>query len=548
MADPWAAFPDAPSADPWAAFPDAPAPRTPQPVGAAMSVNNTPMPAQSPTVEEPPAKPWSDLPGNVLSSAGNFVSSMVHPFLHPVDTVTGLADIGQGVVSKGRALARGAVGLPIDVDRPAVEASADAAGNYFADRFGSMRKIRNTLITDPVGSLADASMILAPGVTLPGRAGAAVGAVSRAIDPVTQSINALKLAGPVAAKLTGAALGGTSGAGGRSVADAVGAGKASVSGTQEGAEIGNAFRDNMRGAPTSDVVDRAKGALEQVRAERNQAYQAGKADLSKDATVLDFTPIDAAVNKAAEVGTFRGHTGSSVPKTVEPAAVETVDKMRKVVDDWRASDPVEFHTPLGIDALKRTLGNLRDSTGPHTPERVAANRIYEAVRGEIVQQAPAYSKMMEDYAKASTQLKETERTFSLGERATGDTAARKLVSATRNNVQTNFGERARLLDELAKYDPTLPYAIAGQAANTLAPRGIVSRGGLMALGSSMLANPLNVLAAPAFSPRLVGEGAYYAGKGAGIADRGANALRLTEENLRRTGRGAFQAGRQQEAR
>jgi hypothetical protein len=155
--------------------------------------------------------------------------------------------------------------------------------------------------------------------------------------------------------------------------------------------------------------------------------------------------------------------------------------------------------------------------------------------------------MMEDYAKASTQLKEAERTFSLGERATGDTAARKLTSATRNNVNTNFGERARLLDELAKYDPTLPYAIAGQAVNTLAPRGLVSRGGLMALGGSAMSNPLAMLAAPVFSPRVVGEAAYYAGKGGGLAEQAMNFLRLNEQNARRGGRAAYQSGRAQEA-
>ncbi len=83
--------------------------------------------------------------------------------------------------------------------------------------------------------------------------------------------------------------------------------------------------------------------------------------------------------------------------------------------------------------------------------------------------------------------------------------------------------------------------------NALAPQGLVGRGGLMATGGSMLAHPGNALVLPAFSPRLVGEVTHALGRGAGMAQRGANALRITEENLRRAGRGGFQAGRLQEA-
>lgn len=539
MSPPWERYaePSAPaeSAGPWSKYEAQPAaPRAPRPIGAAMSVNNPPIAAPSSrTSEQPnPGKPWSDVPGEALqnlpASAGNFFSALAQPILHPIDTATGLAKVGEGVVSKGRALARGAVGLPVDVDRPTVEAPANAVGQLYTDRYGSTEGFKNALATDPVGVAADAATVLSGGAALPGRAGAIAGTVSRAIDPVTQSMNALKLTGKGTGIVAENALGMTTGAGKDSVRTAARAGR-------EGGEAGEAFTQNMRGhVPVSDVVDTAKDAVAQMRAERSQAYKEGMADLSKDKTVMDFDPIDKAVDKAANVGSFKG-------VTVEPRAQDLVAEMRGTVEQWKKLDPAEYHTPEGIDALKRNLGNLRDATQPNTPERVAADRVYKAVRDQIADQAPGYSKTMEAYQQASDKLKETTRTLSLTERASGDTAARKLLSATRNSVQTNYGQRQKLIDALAELEPTLPYQIAGQGMNALTPRGLVAR--LGAMGTA----PVNALALPAFSPRLVGEAAYYAGKGTGLSEKALNFLRINEESARRAGRAGYQTGRQQEA-
>jgi hypothetical protein len=120
-----------------------------------------------------------------------------------------------------------------------------------------------------------------------------------------------------------------------------------------------------------------------------------------------------------------------------------------------------------------------------------------------------------------------------------------LLSATRNNVQTNYGGRQKLIDMLAEQDSTLPYAIAGQAANSLAPRGVVARGGLMAagVGGTVAANPLAVLALPAFSPRAVGESAYYFGKARGAGSRALDALHLDANTIRELERAGYQGGR-----
>jgi hypothetical protein len=527
------------------------APKAAKPVAAAMSVNNPPLPAPQPEVgpappqaPQQPPMPWGDVAMNALknlpASAGDFAGSLYHAVTNPVETVKTVGQLAGGVISKtGRPGNLLRVGdpepTPQEMERRAKdEGVTNAFGDLMASRYATDAARRNTMATDPVGVLADFSTVASGGAALPGRAGMIAGKIATATDPITQTGNALKLAGKGAETVTSNALGLTTGAGKESVRAAARAGR-------EGGDSARAFTDSMRGnVPIEDVVNTAKAAVDQVRQDRAAAYKGGMADLSKDKTVLDFQPIDDALAKATDVGTFKG-------KVVNRSAGETMDKVSQIVTEWKGLDPKEFHTPEGLDALKRTLGDLRDSTEHGTPARVAADRVYNAVKGEIAKQAPDYAKTMEAYARASDNLKEVTKTLSLGEKATGDTAGRKLLSATRNEAQTNYGQRIKLIDQLAQHEPTLPYMIAGQGMNALAPRGLVGRGGMMAAGGSILANPLNAFLLPGFSPRLVGEAAYAGGKGAGLTGKALNALRITEENIRRTGRGAYQTGRLQEA-
>ena len=515
----------------------------PKPVGAAMAVRQP-----TPQVTKAPGeRSWSDVPGEALSnlpeSAGNFVNALVQPIIHPVDTAKSLGALAEGVYSKiatPRTFTPSGAGKPRfqivpqtaeqQAQRAQTEAPADAVGQFFADRYGSVEGLKKTLATDPVGAAADAATVLTGGAMAAPRGSAIAGTLSRvgaAVDPLTQTGNVLKLSGKGVEAATSNALGMTTGAGTSSVRAAANAGR-------EGGEIADTFRANMRGqVPVTEIVEQAKSALDMVRQERAQAYKAGMAKVGQDTAVLDFAPVEEAVGKASQVGTYKG-------QVVETKAQGIAGEIAEVVNNWKSLDPKEFHTAEGFDALKRTIGNIRDSTQYGTPERVAADRVYRAVRAEVAKQAPEYSKIMDAYARASEQIGEATKTFSLREGLTGDTAARKLLSATRNNVQTNYGQREKILNALAEHDPTLPAAIAGQSLNALLPRGIVARGGAM-IGAGSL-SPI-AAALPAFSPRLVGETAYYGGKLAGGAETAANALRINALNARRAGEAAFQAGR-----
>lgn len=485
---------------------------------------------------------WADVPGEALrnlpASAGNFVNALVQPIIHPIDTGKALIALGDAVGSKisrpGNLLR---VGDPEPTPeqlkaRAQREAPADAVAQFYSDRYGSVEGLKNTLATDPVGVASDAATVLSLGSMIPVKGAATLGKVGAAIDPLTQAGRAVKAVGKrVVEPLASNALGVTTGAGTESIRAAGRAGK-------KGGDAADVFTANMRGdVPIDQIVDVAKSGLEKIRQERAAAYKAGKVNLSKDKAVIPFDDIDAAIGKASEVGSFQG-------VNINRPAGKTMDEISSIVTEWKALDPAVYHTPEGLDALKRSIGSVRDSAEYGTPARVAADRVYNAVKAEIEAQAPAYAKMMEDYARSSEKIKEVTKTFSLGEKATGDTAARKLQAATRDNANTSWRSRGELLNELSVYEPSLPYAISGQSLNALPPRGLVGRGGAMAVASGALANPLGTAASLlAFSPRIVGETVYFGGKAAGKIDDVAETLGIDAATLRAAAQASFQTGR-----
>lgn len=330
---------------------------------------------------------------------------------------------------------------------------------------------------------------------------------------------ALKVAGKAGslAKQGGSALvrnvvGMSTGAGGDAVGAAYQAGKA-----------GNrAFVDHMRGGSADDIVAQAREAIGNMRAERAAAYRSGMVDIGNDMSVIDFTPISKAINGIRSMGSYKG-------QQINKNAAGTVDDITNTVNKWASLDPSEYHTPEGLDALKRALGDIRDATQFGTPARRAADSAYNAVKAEINKQAPSYAKVMKDYTDASEALREVEKAFSTGEKASKDTTLRKLLSVMRNNVNTNFGNRMELAQRLSDNGaPDLLPSIAGQAMSSNTPRGLQ---GLAATGAGVagLSNPAFLAALPFQSPRLMGEAAYGLGRltgGAGnIATAGGNAVR-----------------------
>jgi hypothetical protein len=457
-------------------------------------------------------KDWSTVAGkaisNIPSSAMNFAENLGGAVMHPIDTLGGLAE---GVIGGIQNLP----GATVDKEgffgdyRP----TADKIGAFYKDRYGSMDGFKYALGSDPVGVLSDLSAVLgigAGGLTkvakvanIPELTKAATlfSKASSATNPVNAVIK------PVSALTTKAlpyALGAFTGTGSDTLKEAV---RAGVQGGSKLQDFKNHMRDT-NGVSFEDIVTDARGALGNLRTERGNAYKSGMTGINNDPAILDFSKVEDAANKAMNIGSYKG-------KVINRSAGSTNTQIQDLITEWKGANPAEFHTAAGIDALKQAIGDVRDSTQFGTPARVAADRVYLAAVAEITKQAPAYAKVMKDYSDNSKQLTELTKTLSLGEKASKDTAIRKMQSMTRNNVITNFGARNKLGKVLEQHGAdNLLAKVAGQSLNSWTPRGITGAiAPQAALGiAAGAANPLLLSGMVLQSPRLMGEAAAMTGR------------------------------------
>lgn len=496
-------------------------------IAAAIKAN---MPAQP---EAPKESDAMRLVKNIPGSAKNFAGGIWDAVTNPLDTIKGLALAGEG---GARAILPKSVSTLVDKrlsGNPEVGAKADetagAIGQFYKNRYGSLAQAKESLITDPVGVAGDVSTVLGiGGATVPGKVGNVLSTASKYTNPLSVV--------PAAAKATGAVgkqvLGLTTGVGPENIGQAA----------KAGARGDTAFWKNLSGqSDMTEVIAQAKAGLDQMRQAKSAQYRADMTALKTDKAVLKFDGIDKALGDAGGLVTFKGQVKNQ-------RAAGAVQQMADDVQAWKQLDPAEFHTPEGLDALKQKLGATLESIPfEEKTARLAAGKVYNAVKAEIEKQAPTYAKTMRDYTQASEQISEIERAFSLGNRASQDTAMRKLQSLSRNNVNTNYGNRLDLGKQLVEQggQDIFP-AIAGQAMNTWTGRGLVGQGGSLATlgGAAALQNPLLIGLLPFQSPKAVGASLYGAGRAAGGTSRLLGLDKLDPDTVRLLGLLAAQSGRE----
>jgi hypothetical protein len=392
----------------------------------------------------------------------------------------------------------------------------NALSDVLEERYGGMDEIERTLVSDPIGLVADLSMVLTAGGTAAARAPGAVGKTGRVAARAGQAIDPISFAGNVLSKATPEDLANFARrAPAESVALTTGA---PPSAFRQAYDIGaerqrlgvtprsEAFREGLAGkVDPSDLVADAKRAMQEVRDAASQEYRSGMMDVATDKSILSFDDIDIALQKMRSDAMFNG-------QVVDSAALAAVERMQPVVDQWRALDPASFHTPEGMDKLKQRIfdevGNIPDD---QRTVRRAAGTVYNAVKDTINQQAPTYAKVMEQYADASEVLGRMERELGLGRKGSIDTAAAKLTERPPSRKG-----RDDLVSLLAEYDPVVGAEIAGEQLSRYFPRGLRGAGtGLGVAGGSAagaFTNPLALLGATTISPHLMGEAAYGLGR------------------------------------
>jgi len=167
--------------------------------------NNEWVPVQAAGQAEDVDFSLGEMISNIPSSALEFGRNIIQPIISPIETAKSVGGLMRGAVEKGahelakalpdEFLLQFAEGDPSGVYRRPEwggEKKAEAVGEFFKERYGSIPALKQTLMTDPVGSLADVATIATGGgaamarmPSLMGKAGGIIQKTGMALEPLS---------------------------------------------------------------------------------------------------------------------------------------------------------------------------------------------------------------------------------------------------------------------------------------------------------------------------------------------------------------------------
>tara|TARA_R110002110_G_scaffold265889_2_gene481764 strand:+ start:259 stop:1812 length:1554 start_codon:yes stop_codon:yes gene_type:complete len=446
---------------------------------------------------------------NIPSSAQQFGSDIITPFLHPIKTAKSIGQLGSSVVNLFRSGDQGN------------EELAKQVGNFFVQRYGSLENIKKTFATDPVGMLSDVSIILTGGGALAAKAPAMAGTVGnvvktagKVVDPINVATKAVSAASPIVSAPLTAALGMTTGAGGEALRQGFQAGKV-------GGDTAEAFTSSMRGkTDMAEVVTDGTQAMKTISDQSKKTYKGGIDKLKLDKVELKFGDMKTSINNLIESKKFGGEF------TISQKAQNKLKSLQSIINKWEKNP--NLHNAKGFDMLKRRIDAEYPQGLKVGDEGIIVTEVRKVVFDEIVKKVPAYKKVMKAYEEAVTLEKQMLKELSLGNKSGAGTILRKLQSVMRDNANTNWGKRydyVKMLDE-ANLDANIITKLAGQSLSSFVPRGLAQGGAnlqLAGVGYGALSGAFNPAALipslVASSPRAMGELSYGAGRFSNVANK-----------------------------
>ena len=325
---------------------------------------------------------------NVPSSAKKFAKDVITPFLSPIQTAKDLGSLGSSVVNL------------IIPGEQGNEQIAKEVGNFFAQRYGGLENIKKTFATDPIGMLSDVSIILTGGAALAPKGGQVASIVSKAAkitDPVKIGSKGASLVGELPTQFFGA----TTGAGSRSIKEAIEAGA-------EGGTRQKKFKEGMRGEDLEGVVRDAYDSIRKINEAKSKSYTDDISGLQLGKKDINFSKVDQII-KDYKVSKKIGSKGRLRLNKESNAKLKEIESL---VDKYR--NDTTLHNIEGIDFLKQEIDGLyQTGINPGQVETVVAE-LRRNVYYLIIKEVPDYKKVMNAYESATKAEKAIIKELSLG--------------------------------------------------------------------------------------------------------------------------------------
>lgn len=467
-------------------------------------VKRAPVPAaKKPVVANDPELTWGQTAQgavrNLLPSTLDAGKSALDAVLHPVKTVSALRDLGEGALSQASPL----IGLKRN---KAKEGVVQALEDHYRDTYGSLKGFKKAVSTDPASILMDASTVLG-GVGALGK-GTMVGNLATkagsALDPIQNALRVAHLPVSAVEKAVPLAQAFYTGKSAKALEVAARAGASSDPILRE------AFTTHLSGrADPKEIIDASSDALNTISRERGERYVEDMKKLRGGVLQpIDWAPVSRDLTKNFDDTVFKHANGTTT--IVNEGANKALREIEAKMDDFRNA-PVgsPSHTLEGFDALKKAVGDIRNSYRNDPVAYQKATVMYNSVLDAIKAQEPEYARVMKDYAHASDQIHEIGATFGLAKRGRKPQAAsilNRIKGAGRDELKSD------LLSQLAEKDPRIPYMIAGHELSPVFPGGIRGAIGAVTTPGVFAANPIAAAAhLAALSPRAMGSTNFAAG-------------------------------------
>ncbi len=272
-----------------------------------------------------------------------------------------------------------------------------------------------------------------------------------------------------------------------------------------------AFNKALRGEITGEeVVDIAKSSLQEIKDVRSKAYTTQLAEIGKNTAEIDVTPINLKLRDL-----MKQYRIKITPEgDLDFSSVAIGNKGRKDIKEmvetvWEWKDK----TPLGLDALKRYLGDFYSES---SQARAFTTALTGKVKDTLAKAIPEYAEMTKGYAEATTLIKDLEAGLMLRKqgmtgRIVSDQTLRRITSALKEGHPLR-NDLVKILGETTGKD--LEGMVAGYAMSQVLPRGLAGAP-LTMIGEAALAhyvNPKFWAILVASSPRVQGEFLQMYGK------------------------------------
>ena len=435
----------------------------------------------------------------IKNSSVQLATDLVQPIIHPIETSKNLYTLGKGIFH-----------LLTPGMQPSEEV-ARAVGGYFADNYGSKKGLLNKVNTDPMGFIADVSIIIGGGAFVVGKtagksskivqkAAEKAAVMARAIDPINIPMNAAILSNRVLKLGTGT----LTGVGRNVIGLAYEAGK-------NGGEILQKFVDNIGDkVPATALAEEVIDGVGLIIDKHQKVFGKTIEGLKLQKKKIDPKIVQKIVDDA--IGSFKQNGMNLITDAGDLAKVKLIEK---AATDF-VNNP-QWHNAFGLDAFKKQIQNMSPpptSKGGGNVQGRLIKKITNDVKSQIIKRAPEYKGLMKWYEEAKI-LEQTlqQEILGAGTIKNPNRVLKKLTSIASDAGEVNFAGRANLIKSIERDIPNIRTSLAGQALRPIIPKGVMNRAqAVIPIGLAGFSNPALYALAPLASPRLVGNVAMAAGQ------------------------------------